>query len=666
MPARCSCCASSRNHCASAKSLVDSKMRTGSPGPCVGAQVLAQALGVAVDQVVGGVQDVAEAAVVLLQLDDLVDLELALEVGHVAHQRAAEAVDALVVVAHREHRAVAGRRTSSARRTAGGWCPGTRRPGCAGSDGGSARAAPRCRASARRRAAAARRSRPRPRAGTGPRRPCRSRPASASGRRGSRRPSARRPSSLAPAMNQLTCLGTKRSSSSCIALMMRLTADSWSAVSRIWKPCGSPASFQCARRKRLHRPWKVPIHMPRTLIGSIAASRACISLDALLVNVTAISAAGRDLPRLQQPGDAGGEHARLARAGAGQDQRRARRQRHGGQLLGVQAAQQPVGRRGFRDRRQNAGYASTYSSFADPARAGFFPRPCARQRSAAGVLASTLALAAAKPLPGVAANCPARASALVEHFIGRRLPRLLEGHAAGRRRRRPWATPNGPWTGSRPRPTTPPMAPGALPEAAERLARLGADLGAQLASAAGGVRRHHRAGAALAAGAASTCIRACRTTATWACRCTRRGVWPAGSTGWIALVELIPVGRARHADPAPPGARAGRPAEAARRRRAPGMPSRRCTACAGPRTRTPTSWWPPPGSRTPTGASRRSPPIAAPTRSNPLLQEPPWKSSTTTTSCCCRASASSTAAASATPRSSSARAASSCRWCRPT
>jgi len=93
-------------------------------------------------------------------------------------------------------------------------------------------------------------------------------------------------------MNQLTCLGTKRSSSSFIALMMRLTADSESAESRIWKPCGSPASFQCARRKRLHSPWKVPIHMPRTFTGNMADSRACISLDALLVNVTAIRPPG--------------------------------------------------------------------------------------------------------------------------------------------------------------------------------------------------------------------------------------------------------------------------------------------------------------------------------------------------------------------------------------
>ena len=97
-------------------------------------------------------------------------------------------------------------------------------------------------------------------------------------------------------MNQVTCLGTKRCSSRFMALMMRLTADSWSPVSRIWKPWGRPASFQCARRKRLHRPWKVPIHMPRTGSGSMAVSRVSISLAALLVKVTAISPPGPTWP----------------------------------------------------------------------------------------------------------------------------------------------------------------------------------------------------------------------------------------------------------------------------------------------------------------------------------------------------------------------------------
>jgi len=93
-------------------------------------------------------------------------------------------------------------------------------------------------------------------------------------------------------MNQLTCLGTKRSSSSFIALMTRLTALSVSPESKIWKLCGSRACFQCARKKRLHRPWKVPIHMPRTFTGSIAPRRVSISFEALLVKVTAITPPG--------------------------------------------------------------------------------------------------------------------------------------------------------------------------------------------------------------------------------------------------------------------------------------------------------------------------------------------------------------------------------------
>ena len=78
--------------------------------------------------------------------------------------------------------------------------------------------------------------------------------------------------------------------------MTRLTAESWSVESRIWKPCGSAASFQCARRKRLHRPWKVPTHMPRTGIASIASRRVSISLAALLVKVTASTPPGESWP----------------------------------------------------------------------------------------------------------------------------------------------------------------------------------------------------------------------------------------------------------------------------------------------------------------------------------------------------------------------------------
>jgi len=95
--------------------LVDHPLRLGEVAGClvhahrfaragVGAQVFAQAVGVVADQLVGRVEDVAAAAVVLLQLYLVAHLELAHKVGHVAHARATKRVDALVVVAHGKHR----------------------------------------------------------------------------------------------------------------------------------------------------------------------------------------------------------------------------------------------------------------------------------------------------------------------------------------------------------------------------------------------------------------------------------------------------------------------------------------------------------------------------------------------------------------------------------
>ena len=71
-------------------------------GAAVGPQALAEALGVVADQGVGGVEDVAVGAVVLLQADHALHPEVALEVAHVADLGAAETVDRLVVVAHAE------------------------------------------------------------------------------------------------------------------------------------------------------------------------------------------------------------------------------------------------------------------------------------------------------------------------------------------------------------------------------------------------------------------------------------------------------------------------------------------------------------------------------------------------------------------------------------
>ena len=68
-----------------------------------GVQVFAQAGFVVFDQLVGGVQDMAVAAVVLLQLDLMTHLVLAHKVGHVAHPRTAKGVNALIVIAHSQH-----------------------------------------------------------------------------------------------------------------------------------------------------------------------------------------------------------------------------------------------------------------------------------------------------------------------------------------------------------------------------------------------------------------------------------------------------------------------------------------------------------------------------------------------------------------------------------
>ena len=160
--------------------------------------------------------------------------------------------------------------------------------------------------------------------------------------------------------------------------------------------------------------------------------------------------------------------------------------------------------------------------------------------SGVGLMASTLALAATKPPPGVAANCPARATLLVEHFIGADClacwqaapPALGAMPVAAKEWSLDWITPAADDAA---------MAPGALPEAAERLARVGADLPARLASAPAAFdtmtalsrpsaqRRFYVHSSLPHAGYMGVQLHA-------------TGVWPAGSTGWIALVELIPVG----------------------------------------------------------------------------------------------------------------------------
>ena len=70
-----------------------------------GAQVFAEALAVVANQRVGGIKNIAEAAVVALKLDLVCHVELAHKISHVADARTTEGVDALVVVTHSNHRA---------------------------------------------------------------------------------------------------------------------------------------------------------------------------------------------------------------------------------------------------------------------------------------------------------------------------------------------------------------------------------------------------------------------------------------------------------------------------------------------------------------------------------------------------------------------------------
>ena len=70
--------------------------------PGIGPQVFTEPVGVVFDDGVGGVEDVAVGAIILLQADHVFDVELALEIAHVADIRAAEGIDALVVIAHRK------------------------------------------------------------------------------------------------------------------------------------------------------------------------------------------------------------------------------------------------------------------------------------------------------------------------------------------------------------------------------------------------------------------------------------------------------------------------------------------------------------------------------------------------------------------------------------
>ena len=160
--------------------------------------------------------------------------------------------------------------------------------------------------------------------------------------------------------------------------------------------------------------------------------------------------------------------------------------------------------------------------------------------SGVGLLASTLALAATKPPPGVAQDCPAKASLLVEHFIGADClacwqvapPGLGAMPVAAREWSLDWIVPTADDAA---------MSAGALPEAGERLARVNAELPARAASAPSAfdsvtalARPLPRHRFYVHSSLPHNGYLGVQMHAT--------GVWPEGSTGWIALVEQIPVG----------------------------------------------------------------------------------------------------------------------------
>ena len=154
---------------------------------------------------------------------------------------------------------------------------------------------------------------------------------------------------------------------------------------------------------------------------------------------------------------------------------------------------------------------------------------------AGGLLAAALAVAAPKPTPGVAQNCPAKATLLVEHFIGADCLACWQVAPPGL-----GAMPVGPkeWSLDWIAPTADDaaMAPGALPEAGERLARVNAELPARIASAPAAfdsvtalVKPSARRRFSVHSSLPHNGYMGVQMHAT--------GVWPAGSTGWIALVE---------------------------------------------------------------------------------------------------------------------------------
>ena len=120
------------------------------------------------------------------------------------------------------------------------------------------------------------------------------------------------------------------------ALYSRLISDSWSCVSRIWKSCGrcrlAVMRAQHAVAQAVERPDPHPARVDRRQRRQSQQHL----LRGLVGEGHRENGQRTGLSGGEQPGDARREHAGLAAAGAGQDQRRRVRQRDCGQLLGIQ------------------------------------------------------------------------------------------------------------------------------------------------------------------------------------------------------------------------------------------------------------------------------------------------------------------------------------------
>jgi len=159
--------------------------------------------------------------------------------------------------------------------------------------------------------------------------------------------------------------------------------------------------------------------------------------------------------------------------------------------------------------------------------------------AAAAALAAATALAAAPP-KGLAADCPAAADAVVEHFVGADCLACWQGAPGARGAA---AIGAGEWSLDWlvPAADDAAMAPGAIPESGERLARLGPHLPELMQSQPAGFDTTD-ALAPAAAGRRFYVHSSLPHQGYFGVQMHASGAWPAGHSGWIALVEQIPAG----------------------------------------------------------------------------------------------------------------------------